>query len=89
MSIGVVGKFFIDDGDCQYFEWDCLSFDECDNDDDNMFNALLCAHQIISNGDGKWLSIGEMDDNGYDIIDNPIDVLNIMVFYPIISYEYV
>ena len=80
-AITITGKFYHHDESCSYSEWDCIPFDECDNDDDNMFNALLCAHQIISNGDAKWVSIGHGPMDSFDIVDYPHDVLNHMVFF--------
>ncbi len=76
MTITVTGKFFNDDDGCSYYEFESIEFNHCDNDDDNMFNALLFAHQTITAGDVKYLSIGPNIDDEYQF-----DVVNIMKFY--------
>ena len=83
MTITVTGKFYQHDDCCSYSEWDWVPFDECDNDDDNMFNALLFAHQTISNGDAKWVDIGDGvdDDDPSNMVDFKHDVLNHMMFW--------
>ena len=84
MTITVTGKFYQHDDYCSYSEWDWIPFDECDNDDDNMFNALLFAHQTISNGDAKWVSIGDdVDGNPFNIHDYAHDVLNHMMYWDV------
>ena len=84
MTITITGKFYHYDDTCSYSEWDRIPFDECDNDDDNMFNALSCAHQIISNGDAKSVSIGDdVDGDPFHIHDYAHDVLNHMKYWDV------
>jgi len=82
MTITVVGKFYDvdDDGFCSGSDWDWVPFDEHNNDDDNMFDALLFAHQSMSNGDVKWLSIVDCI-NDVEQPHDDIDVLNHMMFW--------